>query len=417
MTYTLEHFESLRQRYPTWVALKEYVESDAGGKLRVVDTPVGNYSVIRYVKGQSAMAEMEVGLFRSVVWDRETNLPVCVAPAKARIGLPPVGATLSATEDFVDGFMMNAWTDTSGNLFIATRTQIGGENAFYSETTFGEMFDEALAATPLVNRAGLSTTLGPSSFASFVVQHPEHRVVAKVPTAGLYLIHVGSVTETGAVKISERAIHWPQALGRLQVHSFPVRKFNTEQEIKDLLRRTAVQRGWRWQGLVFKDGAGGRWRVRSPSYEALRALRGSEAAAVDRFLRLRASGKVLDYLKHYSEDRQTFWGFEQQLRARTKDVLSAYSDVHKAHALEFKQLPEEYQPAVFRLHKLFLEQLREKGFKVRLQNAIQVFGEMKDFEQRRLVLAEAYVAAEVIEKPTAESAESVEEDAAAELAP
>jgi hypothetical protein len=413
MTYTVEHFESLRQRFPNWTALKEHLESDAGGKLRIVDTPVGSYSVIRYVKGQSATAELEVGLFRSVVWDRETNLPVSVAPVKARVGLPPVGATLSATEDFVDGFMMNAWTDASGNLFIATRTQIGGENAFYSETTFGEMFDEALAATPLGGRAGLAAALGPAAFASFVVQHPEHRVVAKVPSAGLYLIHVGSVTESGAVKISERAVNWPQALGRLQIHSFPVRKFNTEQEIKDLLRRTAVQRGWRWQGLVFKDGAGGRWRVRSPSYEALRALRGAEAAAVDRFLRLRASGKVLEYLKHYGEERQTFWDFEQQLRARTKDVVSAYSDVHKAHAVEFKQLPEEYQPAVFRLHKLFLEQLREKGFKVRLQNAIQVFSEMKDFEQRRLVLAEPYVAAEVIEKPTAEGAGPADEGAGA----
>ncbi len=402
MSYTLDHFETIRQRFPSWTDLRAYLESDAGGKIRVVEQEGSPLVVLRYVKSQSDLRtpELGVGLFRSVVWNTETNLPVSVAPPKAREGLPPVGVQLSATEDFVDGFMINAWTDATGQLEIATRTQIGGDNTFYGETSFGEMFDEALAASPLKDRAGLATALGTSSFASFVVQHPSHRVVAKVTAPSLAVVHVGQVQASGAVKISERAVNWPQLLGRFQISSYALKRFSSEEEIRTLLQRTAVQRGWRWQGLVFKDGSGGRWRLRSPTYEKLRALRGSEAAAADRFLRLRDEGNVVEYLKHYGDERNQFWAYEQALRARTKDIVAAYADVHKAHSVAFKDLPEAYQPAVFRLHALFLEKLREKGYKVRLQNAVQVVREMPAFEKRRLLDAEPYEAAAA---PVAES--------------
>ena len=165
-----------------------------------------------------------------------------------------------------------------------------------------------------------------------------------------------------------------------------------------MMRRTSVQRGWRWQGLVFKDGAGGRWRLRTPTYTLMRELRGSEAAAIDRFSRLRAENKVMDYLKHYAEDRDLFWEFEQKLRARTADVLAAYVDVHKAHAVKFKELPEALRPAVFMLHVLWRDELRTKGFTVRLQNAIQVVNGMRGFERVRLINAEPYVA--VANRPT-----------------
>jgi hypothetical protein len=169
-----------------------------------------------------------------------------------------------------------------------------------------------------------------------------------------------------------------------------VRNFHSEQEVNDLLRRTSVQRGWRWQGLVFKDGAGGRWRLRTPTYTLLRELRGSEATDVERFFRLRAAKQVMDYLKHYAEDRKKFWDFEQTLRVRTADVLAAYVDVHKAHAVKFKELPEALRPAVFMLHVKWRDELREKGFAVRLQNAIEVVNAMRDFEKRRLMELPAY---------------------------
>ena len=124
----------------------------------------------------------------------------------------------------------------------------------------------------------------------------------------------------------------------------------------------------------------------------LRQLRGSESTALERFFRLRAERKVVDYLKHYKEDSDEFWKYEETLRARTSDVFSAYVDVHKAHAVTFKELPTAIRPAVFLLHTKWREELRSKGFSVRLQNVIEVVNKLRPFEKKRLMEMEPYVA-------------------------
>ena len=395
MSYSIDQFETLCSRFPTWVELKAYLVSPEGGSLRVVETADSPLVVIRYTRGTEA-----TGLFRSVVWDTASNRPVSVAPVKASEGAPPVDVQLSATEDFIDGVMVNAFVGADGVLQVATRTTIGAANHFYSEKSFAAMFQEALATSSLetvdtlqgVMAEAMKTQGSTSCFVSFVLQHPEHRIVVKTDVASLNVVHVGYVSPTGLVTLCERATNWPQAFGRLQIHSYATRRFK-EGEAAQMLQRTAVQRGWRWQGLVFKDGAGKRWRLRSTTYTMLRELRGGEAAVEDRFLRLREKKKVVEYLKHYSEERDAFWQLETVLRARTEDVLKAYTDVHKAHLVPFKDLPAAYKPAVFLLHALWRDHLRAKGFVVRNVEAIQVVSGLRDFEQKRLMAAEAYVVA------------------------
>jgi hypothetical protein len=396
MSFKISTFQELRNRFQTWPEMKAHFESQDGGSLRVVEQD--GLAVVRYEKKGGAQ-DASTDFFRSVVWDTSGNLPLCVAPPRAQDGMPPLGVQLSSVEDFADGFMMNAWV-VDGVLQVATRTRVGGENGFYSDKTFGTLFEECLATTPLKTMDALRDSLesiraetkAVAAFASFVVQHPEHRVVAKFAAPGLYVVHTGYTTGDGLVHMSERAVNWPQALSRLQVPSYPTRTFATEANVEDLLKRTSTQRGWRWQGLVFKNGAGGRWRLRTPTYQLLRELRGSEATALDRFFRLRAFKKVTDYLKHYSEDRDLFWEYEQILRARTADVLAAYTDAHKAHAVAFKDLPTALKPAVYLLHLKWRDELRAKNFSVRLQNAIQVVNKLRGFEKKRLMDAEPYVA-------------------------
>lgn len=415
MSINIQYFATLRQTHPTWAELRAHLESEAGGSLRVVDQAETPFAIIRYVKGKSnlAMAELGTGLFRSVIWNKEENIPVCMAPPKARSGLPPLNIQLAATEDFIDGFMVNVFV-SNGNLYVATRTQLGGNNKFYSEHTFGQMFDEALATTPLKGREQLKTALeqfmesssSKSAFVSFVVQHPDHRIVAKVLTPTVYVVHMGLFQEGGSLALFERGATWPQVFSRLQVPSWVIKTFHSEKEIEDLLQKTAIQKGWRWQGFVFKDGQGGRWRVRTTTYTMLRELRGSESTPIERFLRLRSIGKVGEYVKHYSEERGTFWDFEQKLRARTQDCLVAYADVHKTHSRTFKELAEPYRTVVYHLHLEWLNVLRLKGYKVRIQNVIGVVNKLRSFEQQRLIDAEPYVPAVPVHAPVAASPET-----------
>ena len=58
--------------------------------------------------------------------------------------------------------------------------------------------------------------------------------------------------------------------------------------------------------------------------------------------------------------------------------------------MKFKELPEALRPAVFMLHVKWRDELRPKGFSVRLQNAIQVVNSMRNFEKRRLMETTEY---------------------------
>ena len=397
-------YSNLRTRFPNWADLKAFLTSQEGGSLRVVDpTPGQPFAVIRSVKGQDTSCPHAKD-FRSVVWDTERNLPVCVAPRKAEEGGPPTGIPLSVSECF-DGCMVNAFV-SGGVLHLATRTCIGADNTFYGGKTFAQMFDEALGKSTWKTREGVAATLGEGGFASFVVQHPAHRVVAKFSRPTLQLIHTGTVDSAlGLV-----AIHY-------SVEGMVQKTYGAEKEVADLMERMQTQMGWRWQGLCFVAEDGRRWRIRSHTYSMMRELRGGEAKDVDRFLRLRAEHKVSEYLKHFSDDRTIFWGLEQRLRAATRGILDAYADCHMAHAVAFKDLPAAVKPAVYMLHVKWLNTLREGGHRIRLEHAIEVVAALRLFEQRRLVEADAYVRCVAIQRaptqPAAAAAEHTEEGAAA----
>jgi hypothetical protein len=398
----LNHFQNLRDRFPTWDELKTFLTSDEGGSLRVVESESGEpYVIIRYVKGESKFNVPGTGLFRSVVWDTVNNLPVCMAPAKANENPVPINVPFTSVQDFLDGVMIQAFVSASNPtvLQVCSRTKMGANNGFYSSKTFYEMFVECLATTPVRTvdtllmhlRETMSATDGnTSAFVSFVLQHPEHRIVQMFRSPDLNIVHVGTVNSSSLVTLYEHSSEWLPPLRRLQIPAYPIKMFHKDEDIQSLMRRTAVQNSFRWQGLVFKDGEGGRWRLRSPNYVVLRTLRGAEASPVDRFLRLRSGGKVVEYLKHYGDERKDFWNYETTLRQRTADVLTAYIAVHKSHTMKFAEVPFEYKPAVHLLHVEYLANLRAQKQTVQLSHAIRLVNSMKQFEQRRLLGAGAF---------------------------
>lgn len=406
MNVSMNEFQRLKSIYPDWASLKEYLVSEAN--LRIIESEdAPGLAVVRYVADKSKMdcKTIDVSFFRSIIVNTETNNIVCVAPPKSEKDLPPLNVEINLVEDFVDGCMIQAFLTKNGSLELATRTQIGAKNTFYSKKSFACLFEEGLASTPIRTLNALKeilterlTSIGPRTsavFASFVIQHPDHRIVMKYRTPDLCMVHFGWSNDDGSVVIEENADAWVPSLRRLQISRYPIsedssttRSFTSVEEIHALVRRASVVGGFCWQGLVFKDGKGKRWKVRSKSYLYLRALRGGEALPIERFLRLRRTGKVVEYLKHYGEERDVFWNFEQTLRTQTNNVLKAYEDVNKTRVKTFADLNPVYKPAVFLLHNYYLTMLRpEKKGSIRLNDAIHVVNEMKAFEQRRLLEA------------------------------
>ena len=375
MSFEISIFKTLRESYPSWDVLKTYLTSEEGGKFTVRDCENTPFAIIQYKRGESILGENGHWL-RSVVWNKETNLPVCVSPRKANTGMPPVETPLHL-EEFYDGVMVNVFRilGPDGNIgeeHITTRSQYGAGGTFYSQKTFKELFSE-VGRPPVWPAKDLPTEEFPATFMSYVLQHPEHRVVASVSSPKVIMVECGKVAADGMVVYSEPFYKY-----------VPPTTFTSEKEMNEHIRTESIHRGWRWQGLVFRDTAGNRWRIRSSTYTYLRKLRGNEAKPLDRFLRLRSTNSVTEYLKHYGEERQVFWDFETTLRRRTKEIYDSYVTVHKSHEKKLADLPQPDKTVVFKLHSHFLANLRPQSKSVRMQDVIDLVNALPLWEQALL---------------------------------
>lgn len=391
MSYTLSVFKALISQYPTWSELINFLTSADGGQLRCVGEEGSRYQVIRYVKGVSDTKMAHVPWFRSVIWDTETHRPICVAPPKAESTPVPTGdSTELMVQDFMDGVMINVFHNKNGDFRVASRTQIGAGGTFYSKKTFLELFQDAIAKNGL-NLDGLKAFFPQGTFGSFLLQHPEHRIVSRAREPCAWFIHQGKVSDDGEVTICQSLEAARKAFGVPSLYqapnTYPVPGFKTDADLQSFFRSCAETKGWFWQGLVFKDGQGHRWRMRNDKYLYLRELRGSEATSVERFLRLRTQHKISEYLKHYGEERAAFGNFEQKLRAATQDVFQAYCTIHKSHEKKLADVPKPIQPFVFRLHGHYLEHLKPANETAKLKDAIEIVNTSAPYEQKRLILS------------------------------
>lgn len=385
MSFQVTVFKKLREAYPTWEALKTYLTSEQAGTFHVRDCENTPFAIIRYKKGETNLSLLEdAHWLRSVVWHKEKHLPVCVAPRKANAGPPPTGSPLTV-EEFYDGVMVNVFKCVGDSkTHITTRSQYDASSSFYCIKSFKTLFEEAVPdIQTLVDNA---TENYPANYTSCVLQHPENRIVATTPKPIVFSVETGRISADGTVDIVARCIGVKPVV------------FETEKDAHELIRKDAIQRGWRWQGHIFRDDSGNRWRMRSSTYTYIRTLRGNDAKVADRFLRLRAAGSITEYLKHYAEERQIFWEYETALRDKTRQIYDGYVSVHKSHEKKLADLPQPDKTVVFKLHAHYLAHLREQKKPLRIQDAIDLVNALPLWEQA-LLLSSAPVTVAVTVAP------------------
>ena len=373
--------ESFCESYPTWDKLSVFLTSEEGGKLAIRDCNE-QYAMIWFKKGQSTAAASP--LFRSVVWSKEANRPICIGPRKACEGPIPLNIPLRV-EAFHDGVMVNVFATLIDGVVthgIASRSKLGATTGFYSKKTFGEMFQEALQQTnrtleTLMEGYPLPTEEFPSVSVSFVLSHPEHRVVAKPNEPRITPVEIHRIHKSGSLEPIITSTNYISNV-----------TFDKEDGPWNFLRDESQRHGWTWQGLIFRDSTGTRWRLRTPTYSYLRELRGNDSDPKLRFLRLRAKGTMKEYLKHYAEERQLFWGFEQELRKKTTEIFAAYCSVHKAHEKKLADIEQPHKTIVFKLHAHYLEHLRAFKKTIQMRDVVDLVNAVPIWEQALLLTSQ-----------------------------
>jgi hypothetical protein len=341
-------------------------------KLQQIECRTSNkqkYSVIRYLKDFLCLDMIPTyGLCRSVILN-STNSVVGFAPPKSIpsdtfIKNHPDKTEHLAAQEFIEGTMINVFWDSSvglaGGWEISTRNTVGATSCFFKGThgkTFRDMF---LEATQEINLS--LESLNKEICYSFVLQHPDNRIVVPFKKPDLYLValyHIKIVdgnTMVMSYPMSDfKTFDWgPAAI------KFPeIYEWNTYTELIE--KYASMNTSYSTLGVVvYNNLTGERMKIRNPVYEQVRNLRGNQPKLQYQYLSLRKEGKVADFLKFYPENKKEFSAFRDQVHLFTSTLFANYASCYIKKEKPLKEFSEQYRTHMYNIHKIYMDEMREK---------------------------------------------------------
>ncbi len=355
---------------PGLVGLIQNGEESPILKLTNVTCNGQEYRVIRYDKKQLTPELIPLyGLCRSLIIDTDGNV-LSFAPPKSF----PFESFKNAydvnnviAQEFVEGTMINLFWDNRTNQWeVSTRSTIGATSSFYKggnigKKTFRDMFMEA-ATNCKLNFEFLNNTM----IYSFVLQHPENRIVVPFTSTQLYLVGVYNVAKNDANQIivnSHNIYDYTDHLQNSYVILPEIYKSNSNSKsYEELISKYAsTNTPYECVGIVFYNNATGeRSKVRNPVYEQIRHLRGNQPKLQYHYLCLRKEGKVGDFLKFYPENKGEFSNFRNQIHSYTRELFQNYISCYIKKEKPLIEFSTQYRTHMFNIHKIYTTELKEK---------------------------------------------------------
>ena len=342
-------------------------------KLNKVESRTSNnstYKVVRYDKNFLNVDLIPTyGLCRSVIINSK-NKVVGFAPPKSIPSEQFIQKYSENTpgvvfEQFVEGTMINVFWDDSigltGGWEIATRNTVGATSSFYKsgsnkQKTFRDMFLEAASE----NNMDFSI-LDKKYCYSFVLQHPENRIVVPFKKPQLYLVAVYSINNDNDV-ITVDVNDSQQFKDFFTSTSVMFPYYYTFHKYSELIENYAsMNTRYDVVGVVLHNKlTGERSKIRNPVYEQVRNLRGNQPKLQYQYLCLRKEGKVGEFLKFYPENKKEFSGFRDQVHLFTDTLFSNYVSCYIKKERPLKEFSDQYRTHMFNIHQKFINELREK---------------------------------------------------------
>ena len=329
------------------------------------------YTVVTYDKSMLAHDLIPTfGLCRSIILNSENKL-VSFAPPKSVSSEEFIRNYSEKTdgvvaEEFVEGTMINVFWDPAigltGGWEISTRNIPGATSRFFKNytksKTFRDMFLEAANEEHL-----LINLLNPYYCYSFVLQHPENRIVVPIKKPQLYLVGVYAIHQVENNILVEMHDHQnlKENFEKMNVTvKFPnVYAFNTYAELIE--KYASMNTPYETVGVVLHNKkTGERTKIRNPVYEEVRSLRGNQPKLQYQYLQLRKNGKVREFLNYYPENKKDFSKFRDQLHLFTDTLFNNYKMCYIKKQKLLKEYPNQYRTHMFNIHQFYLTELREK---------------------------------------------------------
>jgi hypothetical protein len=328
--------QSQSQSQVTAQATFDFMRSDAGGRFMVRDEEGSTFAVVYYDKKRTDMTCADAGKFRSMIWNKVTNTAIPIAPSRGLSFTQAIDDGLKdfVAEEFVDGTMINiVWDPVTSAWIPFTRTQIGAKGHFFGTRPFAELFWEAFRGCGLTE-ADLDTAVA----YSWVLQHPEERIVAAAPYGipRLFLINTSS---SGI----------PVRLQPFRPALYPMLK--SLEDVKEFVYSQGKRLGAQFQGVCLTTRDGKRYKLRTNEYDEARHLRGNQAKRPYLWLERWSEGRLATYLRLYPEEACDAETVVNRFKDATQELHSLYMQVYRQKAMPLGQAPQKYRKLLWDLHR------------------------------------------------------------------
>lgn len=296
-------------------------------------TQFGDYALASYKKH-----EKYGGLHRSVIF--KNNKVVCFSPPKS---IPytdfqekyPI--TECIVDEFIDGTMINVFYDES-KWIISTRTIVGANCTFYSTKTFHEMFHETNINYDNLNKQYCY---------SFVLQHPENRIVTPITTPKLYLIAVYQINDSGIYE-QHKTNHC------ITEYLMPTTfSFSSYKEAEEFVEKQSYE----FKGVMIKT-RGERTRITNSAYEKVKKLRGNSSSLLFTYLTLRSTVDQTEYEKYFPD--HCFPTYEKQLSQLVVLMHGLYMECFIKKTYSLKTYNQPFKQHLYELHMHYIHRLRQE---------------------------------------------------------
>ena len=336
-----------------------------------------SYKVIRYDKTMlNDSLHAVFGLCRSVIANSKNEI-VCFSPpksTKASVFVSKYPMTNIVAEEFIEGTMINVFWDKmiglDGGWEIATRNVVGATNSFYKSPkskTFRVMFLEALKHCKFT-----LDDLEKGKCYSFVLQHPENRIVVPFKHPQLYLVAIYNIQnnivqldyygQTYDIRVDR--VDYTEFYSKLVANGSTIKvptKYSANSYQELINTYASMNTPYHILGVVLHNiSSGERTKIRNPVYEEVRQLRGNQPKLQYQYLCLRKEGKVCDFLKFYPEEKKMFSQFRDQVHLFTNTLYENYIICYIKKEKPLIEFLEQYRTHMFHIHHIYLTELKEK---------------------------------------------------------
>jgi hypothetical protein len=324
------------------------------------------YHIIKY-NNESLPNNPELGLCRSIIFsDGKVNVfsPPKYIKFNCFVKLYDVSQCIG--EEIIEGTMVNLFYDTTINKWeIATKTSVGCQIRYITEhRNFDVLFNE------ICEYHEIDLNLFDKKYMySFVMQHPENRIILPIKQMCLYLI---SIYEINNLVINEipREKYSTLNLDHLIAKLLLPFQFNIDSFDQLYNNFESMNCNFNTIGVMIKSFDGYRSKIITPSYKYIKSVRGNYNKLQFQYICLRRDNKVKEYLHFFPESKKQFSKFRIFIHSFTDTLFKNYVSCYIKKENILLNYQENFRTHMYNIHKNYLELCKNNQY-IRKKNVIE----------------------------------------------